>query len=343
MPDPARGGLPEGTALKLEGEGGAGGRDAEGSGLRKVCRPGAEQLSWNLRGRWAAPRLGLGCIPPVATFPRHCSGSRLPLPGWQRRRLPSATPTRTARWPRWRRRQRSRRRRSHRPRRRATRTKMRSSPTSVGSPLCPPLLQSLGIVFVSRPSPSVGAPCLQAPSLPPLLRGAPASPSWSWPPSVWRSFFLGLCLCDIVPALVLAPSSSACVRLSVSSSFLWKTCFSSFSISFPSSPALPLTHLRAQAVLPPLSPPALYSIPPSTAPSCICAPNAVTHSPRLLRPTAPASRPPRSSQPSVPPPVTPHADLAPSTSRHLPPHSHPTARLLCLALSKPCAGLRMLR
>lgn len=38
--------------------------------------------------------------------------------------------------------------------------KMRSSPTSVGSPLCPPHLQPLGIDFVSCPSPSVGYPCL---------------------------------------------------------------------------------------------------------------------------------------------------------------------------------------
>lgn len=51
--------------------------------------------------------------------------------------------------------------------------KMRSSPTSVGSPLCPPHLQSLGIGFVSRPSPSVGYPCLQA--LPPPHPPPPAT------------------------------------------------------------------------------------------------------------------------------------------------------------------------
>lgn len=49
--------------------------------------------------------------------------------------------------------------------------KMRSSPTSVGSPLCPAHLQSLGIGFVSRPSPSVGYPCLQGLPCPPQLQG----------------------------------------------------------------------------------------------------------------------------------------------------------------------------
>lgn len=53
--------------------------------------------------------------------------------------------------------------------------KMRSSPTSVGSPLCPPHLQPLGIGFVSRPSPSAGYPCLQDLPLPELQ--ASASPT----------------------------------------------------------------------------------------------------------------------------------------------------------------------
>lgn len=52
--------------------------------------------------------------------------------------------------------------------------KMRSSPTSVGSPLCPPHLQSRGIGSVSRPSPSVGYPCSQG--LPPASATRPQPP-----------------------------------------------------------------------------------------------------------------------------------------------------------------------
>lgn len=104
-----------------------------------------------------------------------------------------------------------------------------------GVPSLPsPTPQSLGIVFVSRPSPSVGHPVLTSPVSCPCSRVLqppaflPVSLMCSSLPGLRISLsFPGHCFYDTVPTWVLAPFSSTWVSLSVSLPFpfslLWQT------------------------------------------------------------------------------------------------------------------------
>lgn len=215
--------------------------------------------------------------------------------------------------------------------------KMRSSPTSVGSPLCPPHPQSPGSIFVSRPSPCVGRPCLRArlscPPPPTVL------PSHSCPPgpaslAVSPSSFLGLCSSDTIPTWVLVLFSSSdfsllvspCPSLSLSSG---KHVF----LQLQSRPQPP-PHCPPPAKCPLIRPATHFSprlIQLTLSPSAVCSDVCKAHLP--LSHQASRSRIPETCTPASthldlqPPSFTPLCTSLPP--RHIPPPDpHPLSMVL---------------